>query len=70
LLIGAVEAKLKVTVVVAQRFCSLLVCGFGREKNESFDSGLRRIVLSSQNRCVVTPNVMRHLRKQPFDHIP
>jgi len=36
LLIGAVEAKLKAAVVVAQRFCSLLVCGYGREKNEFF----------------------------------
>ena len=31
LLIGAVEAMLKATVVVAQRFCSLLVCGYGRK---------------------------------------
>ena len=27
---------LKATVVVAQRFCSQLVCGYGREKNEFF----------------------------------
>jgi hypothetical protein len=27
---------LKATVVVAQRFCSLLVCGYGRKKNEFF----------------------------------
>jgi len=42
--IGASEAMLKTTVDVAQRFCSLLVCGYGRENNKSFNSGLRRIV--------------------------
>ena len=36
LLIGAFDAKLKTTVVVAQRFCSLLVCGYGRKRNEFF----------------------------------
>ena len=36
LLIGAAESNLKATVVVAQHFCSLLVCGSGREKNEFF----------------------------------
>lgn len=60
LLIGAVEAKLKATVVLAQRFCSLLVCGYGREKNESFVAAFAAPFDSLQNRCVVTPNVIRH----------
>ena len=57
-LIGAVEAKLKATVVVAQRFCSLLVCGYGRKNNEFFVAAFAASLSSSQNRCVVTPNVM------------
>ena len=60
LLISAVEAKLKATVVVAQRFCSLLVCGYGREKNEFFVAASAASSESSQNRCVVTPNVIRN----------
>jgi hypothetical protein len=58
LLIGAVEAKLKAAVVVAQRFCSLLVCGYGRENNEFFVAASAASFNSSQNRCVVTPNVV------------
>ncbi|MBI3110213.1 MAG: hypothetical protein HYZ01_01460 [Ignavibacteriales bacterium] len=51
---------LKATVVVAQRFCSLLVCGYGREKNEFFVAAFAASFDSSQNRCVVAANVMRH----------
>src|SRR3990172_10377671 len=40
LLIGAVEAMLKATVVVAQRFCSPLVCGCGRKGNDSLIAAL------------------------------
>lgn len=51
---------LKTTVEVAQRFCSLLVCGYGRKKNESLMAAFAASLNSSQNRRVVTPNVMRN----------
>gem|GEM_PF-14616 len=75
LLIGAVKAQLKATVVVAQRFCSLLVCGYGRKKNKSFVAAFAAAFDSSQNRCVVTPNVFRVYSRQdnmrPFEfHSP
>ena len=33
-------------------------------RNESFDSALRRVVLSGKNNGGVTPNVMRHARRR------
>ena len=49
---------LKATVEVAQRFCSLLVCGYGRKNNEFLIAAAAASFDSSQNRCVVTPNVI------------
>jgi hypothetical protein len=43
LLIGAVEAMLKATVVVAQRFCSQFGLRLPPRENESVDSGVSRI---------------------------
>jgi hypothetical protein len=57
---GAGKPQEKASVVVAQRFCSLLVCGFGREKNEFFVAAFAASFESSQNRCVVAANVRRH----------
>jgi len=54
-------AKLKRTERIScGRSTVLLTAGLRLrpQGNKSFDSGLRRIVLSSQNRCVVAANVM------------
>src|SRR3989339_1291527 len=64
LLIWLSRSALKESVVVAQRFCSLLVCGYGREKNEFLVAAFAASFDSSQNRCVVTPNVMCHARRR------
>ena len=42
------------------------VCGYGREKNEFLIAAFAASFDSSQDRCVVTPNVMRHLRRAEY----
>jgi len=64
LFIGAVEAKLKATVVVAQQFLPRVGMCPPPQKNESLDSGSGHVVSSGKNCCVVTPNVMRHARRR------
>jgi hypothetical protein len=59
-----VEAKLKATVEVAQRFLVRVGMRTPPPENVSFDSGSVRFVLSTKNRCVVAADVMRH-RRQP-----
>jgi hypothetical protein len=53
-----VEAKLKATVEVAQRFLVRVGMRTPPPENESFDSGSVRFVLSTKNRCVVAADVM------------
>jgi hypothetical protein len=57
-----VEAKLKATVEVAQRFLVRVGMRTPPPENVSFDSGSVRFVLSTKNRCVVAADVSRHGR--------
>jgi len=61
LLIGEVEAMEKNSCGRSTVFGAVWYAHSAAE-NWSFDSGSVRVILSTKNRCVVTPDVRRHAR--------